>query len=361
VAPASGADELVHYIRAGGARVAIYTKTDDGVPATDKTRYLHKDHLGSIDLVTDEVGLAAETRSFDPWGKTRNPDWTPAPGGAALLETPRGFTDHEHIQTVGLIHMNGRVQDPVTGRFISPDPSDALNPGVGFNRYAYALNNPLSLVDPNGFEVDIHELDRIDAQIAAAREYDLGQKITDHVIGRNNGEAWRNAFAEPWTEGMTGGMVPQSLRDDMNEVAKALPENAMENGMHGWHAGTMAMSADSFGIIGGPFLFAGGVIHETPLDWDSFWDEQFNQGTINHLLDSYADIIANAAGLAIGYSSFGDADVEAAIEFGNNIPGPGDPDPDGDGITERGYTGDPSDAWGIGEGYDENTDEDNVD
>ena len=151
VAPAGAPDELVHYIRAGGERVAIFTKTDDGLAVTDKTRWLHKDHLGSIDLVTDEAGLAAETRSFDPWGRPRDADWTPAPADPPLLETPRGFTDHEHIQTVGLIHMNGRVQDPVTGRFISPDPSDALNPGVGFNRYAYALNNPLSYTDPSGF------------------------------------------------------------------------------------------------------------------------------------------------------------------------------------------------------------------
>ena len=133
--------------------MAIFTQVDDGVPATDKTRYLHKDHLGSIDLVTDEAGLAADTRSFDPWGKPRNADWTPAPADPPLTETPRGFTDHEHIQTVGLIHMNGRVQDPVLGRFISADPSDALNPAVGFNRYSYALNNPLSFTDPSGFSL----------------------------------------------------------------------------------------------------------------------------------------------------------------------------------------------------------------
>jgi len=100
--------------------------------------------------VTDEAGLAAEARSFDAWGRPRNADWTPAAIDPLLAETPRDFTDHEHIQTVGLIHMNGRVQDPVTGRFISPDPSDALNLGVGFNRYAYALNNPLSYTDPSG-------------------------------------------------------------------------------------------------------------------------------------------------------------------------------------------------------------------
>jgi len=47
--------------------------------------------------------------------------------------------------------MNGRVYDPLLGRFLSADPSDALNPGVGFNRYSYVLNNPLSYRDPTGF------------------------------------------------------------------------------------------------------------------------------------------------------------------------------------------------------------------
>lgn len=45
--------------------------------------------------------------------------WEPASlnlvtGGA----TPRGFTGHEHLDGVGLIHMNGRVYDPVLGRFL---------------------------------------------------------------------------------------------------------------------------------------------------------------------------------------------------------------------------------------------------
>ena len=37
-------DELVHYIRAGGGTVAIFTGIDDGQALTDKTRYLHKDN-----------------------------------------------------------------------------------------------------------------------------------------------------------------------------------------------------------------------------------------------------------------------------------------------------------------------------
>jgi RHS repeat-associated protein len=36
--------------------------------------------------------------------------------------TNRGFTGHEHIDEMGLIHMNGRVYDPQIGRFLSADP-----------------------------------------------------------------------------------------------------------------------------------------------------------------------------------------------------------------------------------------------
>jgi hypothetical protein len=48
--------------------------------------------------------------------------------------------------------MNGRVYDPELGRFLSADPfvQDASN-AQSWNRYAYVLNNPLSMTDPSGF------------------------------------------------------------------------------------------------------------------------------------------------------------------------------------------------------------------
>jgi hypothetical protein len=50
--------------------------------------------------------------------------------------------------------MNGRVQHPGLGRFLSPDPllGDPANPQT-LNRYAYVSNNPLALTDPSGFVV----------------------------------------------------------------------------------------------------------------------------------------------------------------------------------------------------------------
>jgi hypothetical protein len=53
---------------------------------------------------------------------------------------------------MGLIHMNGRVQDSLTGRFLSPD-SHVPDPSFtqSYNRYSYVKNNPLSYIDPSGF------------------------------------------------------------------------------------------------------------------------------------------------------------------------------------------------------------------
>ena len=64
----------------------------------------------------------------------------------------RGFTGHEHIDAVGIIHMNGRIYDPQLGRFLSADPN-MQHPysSQGQNRYAYVQNNPLKYVDMSGF------------------------------------------------------------------------------------------------------------------------------------------------------------------------------------------------------------------
>jgi len=51
--------------------------------------------------------------------------------------------------------MQARYYDPVIGRFYSNDPKDSVSylseSNIhGFNRYAYALNNPYKYVDPDG-------------------------------------------------------------------------------------------------------------------------------------------------------------------------------------------------------------------
>ena len=102
-------------------------------------------------MLTDEEGNIAERRHFDPWGQVVKVEDGAGNTLDKLTLLDRGFTGHEHLQTVGLIHMNGRLYDPALHRFLQPDNyvQDLFNT-QNFNRYGYCLNNPLVYVDENG-------------------------------------------------------------------------------------------------------------------------------------------------------------------------------------------------------------------
>ena len=63
----------------------------------------------------------------------------------------RGCMGHEMLNEFNLINMNGRVYDPVLGRFLSPDKyvQEGDN-SQNYNSYSYCLNNPLKYADPSG-------------------------------------------------------------------------------------------------------------------------------------------------------------------------------------------------------------------
>ena len=63
----------------------------------------------------------------------------------------RGYTGHEHLQSVGLIDMNARLYDPKLHRFLQPDNYvQELFNTQNYNRYGYVLNNPLKYTDVSG-------------------------------------------------------------------------------------------------------------------------------------------------------------------------------------------------------------------
>ncbi|MFN9731347.1 MAG: RHS repeat domain-containing protein, partial [Pseudomonadota bacterium] len=53
--------------------------------------------------------------------------------------TTRGYTGHEQLDGVGLIHMNARLYDPEIGRFIQADSMVEPEATQGLNRYSYVL------------------------------------------------------------------------------------------------------------------------------------------------------------------------------------------------------------------------------
>ena len=135
----------------------IVTRTEASGTVTETEWYLFKDHLGSTDLITDRTGAIEGAMSFDAFGLRRSADSLVSlpeadRSGFDTSVTTRGFTGHEGLDAVGLVHMNGRVYDPLLGRFISADPYiPAPNLTQSYNPYSYAMNNPTSYVDPDGF------------------------------------------------------------------------------------------------------------------------------------------------------------------------------------------------------------------
>jgi len=125
---------------AGERQIAEIVRKD----TADETLYLHPDHLGSPETISDSNG-ATYHQHFDPFGKPIDP---PTPELTRV-----GFTGQDHDNDLGLIDMKGRVYDPLAGRFMTADPvMQAPFWSQGLNRYSYVFNNPTNNTDPSGFD-----------------------------------------------------------------------------------------------------------------------------------------------------------------------------------------------------------------
>ena len=132
----NGVTTRLYYLDGG----AIYVKQDG---LDDKVYYTCADHLGSIVKLIDGNGTEVFKASYDAWGKQTITNNT--------FAFHRGYTGHEHLPEFDLINMNGRLYDPILGRFLSPDPFVQMpDLSQNFNRYSYCLNNPLKYTDPDG-------------------------------------------------------------------------------------------------------------------------------------------------------------------------------------------------------------------
>jgi RHS repeat-associated protein len=188
-----------HYIYGGTGLVAIFVKEGSG---NDTMYYVLSDHLGSLTTLVNASTNAVQKYSFNAWGLPRDPeDWSQ--GFTGELFAGRGFTSHEHLSEFNLINMNGRVYDPILGRFLSPDPIIQFpNFPNNFNRYTYALNNPLRFTDPSGYYVQENTRDN------EYNERVAGYSIAQGTIGRPMFSSYGPSFSDynTWVEGPNGGM-----------------------------------------------------------------------------------------------------------------------------------------------------------
>lgn len=152
VTESGGTTTLENNILVGNTVVAVFKVSGTGVPLG--LEYLHRDRLGSVIAVTDGGGQVLARSAWGVWGQRVNPaTWKGAsPDEGTLAYSRKGYTGHEQLKEVGLIHMGGRVYDPAIGRFVSADPTlQAPYTPQDLNRYSYVLNSPLAYTDPTGY------------------------------------------------------------------------------------------------------------------------------------------------------------------------------------------------------------------
>ena len=128
----SGQTLSAKYVYAGSRRIARV--------AGGSQKYYLTDHLGSTRSLLDEEGTVTAAYDYWPYGKILATSGTDA--------THFRFTGHERDSESDLDYMLARSYAYDIGRFLRPDPMQDKYPGI--SPYAYAANNPLKYVDPDG-------------------------------------------------------------------------------------------------------------------------------------------------------------------------------------------------------------------
>jgi len=233
--------EHKYYINAGGATVAVHYARENPTPteSATATRYFHNDHLGSVTFISNESGEQSDRLAYEPFGKRREPIGTHDDNNNIFpLVTDRGFTSHEHLDEIALIHMNGRVYDPVLGRFVTADPF-LQQPGnlQDYNRYSYVNNNPLMYTDPSGY-LKLGKIFRIAVAIAVAYYtgfYDFGTAAAPSI----------GAFGAT-SSGLAGGLAALGNAVVAGAAFGGISSGSIEGALHGGLSAGLFWAAGSF-------------------------------------------------------------------------------------------------------------------
>jgi RHS repeat-associated protein len=137
------------YVFNGDSLVAtVDQQTASGnATGTAKTRYIHPDHLGSTNVVTDENDNIVQALDYYPYGSTRISTGTSTNKKRKFIGQ---FADDSTLS-----YLNARYYDSARGQFVTEDPvfwgakQNIKNP-QSLNSYSYANDNPIVVSDPSG-------------------------------------------------------------------------------------------------------------------------------------------------------------------------------------------------------------------
>jgi RHS repeat-associated protein len=114
------------------------------------TAYMyHQDRQGSVHLLTDLNGNAAEFYRYSAYGDVTIESPTGEVLQTSAVGNQFGYQGHAFDKAVGLVDMRNRTYRPSLGRFLTRDP---IGLAGGTNLYAFVDSSPLRFIDPFGLE-----------------------------------------------------------------------------------------------------------------------------------------------------------------------------------------------------------------
>lgn len=263
------------------------------------------DNLGSILSVFDEEGQKVFDASYDAWGKQ-----TITQNDIGLY---RGYTGHEMLNEYGIINMNGRLYDPVIGRFFSPDnyvqmPDNSQN----FNRYSYCLNNPLKYTDPSGEWFGIDDL--IVAGAGFVVGY-LGNAISSHNWGWSSIKSGLITAGASWLGFNTAGLATGSITSATWIQVGSICLNGIVN--KAFPSGHIPLN-DHFGLVFSPsFSWTEGGLTAGMLASLSYTDGDFSASVSGGITNNYVGWNAEASyggwGAGFGKTYYGEQTVRGNV------------------------------------------------
>jgi RHS repeat-associated protein len=140
----NGADAVQEVIGGSNTANSLTGGVDEVFQRADAAgaRSFLADGLGSTLALADSTGTVQTSYTYDPFGNTN------ATGGSS--SNTFAYTGRElDASSLNLYFYRARYYNPTLQRFISEDP---MGLAAGLNPYAYALNNPINLVDPFGLD-----------------------------------------------------------------------------------------------------------------------------------------------------------------------------------------------------------------
>jgi RHS repeat-associated protein len=139
-------DNLIEEVNSSGGVIARYEQTQNideplAMLRSSATSFYQADGLDSISSLTNSSGAAAQTYTYDSFGKVT--------ASSGSLVNPFQYTGRELDSETGLYYYRARYYDPGAGRFLSEDPI-TFTGGIDF--YAYVENNPTEFTDALGLQ-----------------------------------------------------------------------------------------------------------------------------------------------------------------------------------------------------------------